>query len=1050
MAHLDRDLVEGLGRVGVALDGVLRHHVGIGAVLGMGLGHGEIHLGAAVAGLDLGRDVLSAAGDGEAHGGSGFALGLLPHLGDGERNGDLGHFQGAEFVLGGIDGVVGFLGGAVKGDGVGVLRRARVGDGAGGGHGSGLAIEQAVDPGCQLGALDLGGAALQGLAVIGLGGVAGGDGQRGRGDGQGTLLQLDVCEDIRHVCSFGVEDGVVSDFVVLAIVSHMDDVLAAGGHSLEGEALGQAGGRDLLLAGAVAGEGRAVVDLLIGRRGEGDLGVVLGDRQGAELFLNGVVVLIDAAPVLDAVGVVAGAHFGLRTGGGDFDLALIRSDQAGDAGLVLGQRLSIVRLGVAAGGDGDFLGQDLQAAGTDVEADAVVDVLRQTAVAQGEGVVVLIGVGLLDGHIAKAGRIRVMHKAVLRKEGGPDRVQVFFLVLGMADLHVIRNAFAAVGEAGFAGQAVVDLADPAVRLHTDSDVDLQHLDGAVEIMDLVVIAVPADAFDDCGGGRYHADARVLAAGLAALGLRVSVIAQGDVFEGMAAHQAFDLYLTVQLVRQGPKRAVILLADAVGGDGQTPLIAQGEHQFVTRGVVRGLGIGQRRAFHGLVQLPIRHRRAGQRVGVAFLQRRGIRVGNGLPVHVDEVHGDGGAAELGVVEHHNVLALIRAQGQGFLLGVREVLLAVDLHGYGSGDDGIGVRILRSFIGRMHPLALVGGIGGLRAVVQHIIHRVADFARLLHIDEGDLVGAGLECNGFAGHIRAVAGDGDRLFGDLTAHHVVGVAHRSGGRQLLARVAHIEDRVAQRLQRPVGIEGDVRGDGRGPVVRIPVLCEPADEAVAGLGGIGGLRRSLVFLHALGFDGRRAAVQLKAHRVGGGDPLGVEDQFAVGHFVKGVFCPQALIRVPTAPGVVAVHPALIRGGRPDVGGLVDVGAEFYVFDQFNPGSEIFVLDGISLSVIIEVPGVILVGTLSCALALIPHIAVDGVVVITVTAPAFPGLAVQAGLGVLVIVRVFEVDVQRIGGIAGSPGRCIGHGRGVAIRQKIFRYVALYSIFDIARGVALF
>ena len=61
----------------------------------------------------------------------------------------------------------------------------------------------------------------------------------------------------------------------------------------------------------------------------------------------------------------------------------------------------------------------------------------------------------------------------------------------MADQDIVLNALAAVGEAGFIFRPVIDVADPAVRLNTDGDVDLRHFQRAADVTDRVVVAACA-------------------------------------------------------------------------------------------------------------------------------------------------------------------------------------------------------------------------------------------------------------------------------------------------------------------------------------------------------------------------------------------------------------------------------------------------------------------------------------------------------------------------------------------------------------------------------
>ena len=59
----------------------------------------------------------------------------------------------------------------------------------------------------------------------------------------------------------------------------------------------------------------------------------------------------------------------------------------------------------------------------------------------------------------------------------------------MADHDVIIDIFRTVGEAGLVFGAVIDVASPAVRLDTDGDVNLGHLECAADVTNFVVVRV---------------------------------------------------------------------------------------------------------------------------------------------------------------------------------------------------------------------------------------------------------------------------------------------------------------------------------------------------------------------------------------------------------------------------------------------------------------------------------------------------------------------------------------------------------------------------------
>ena len=107
----------------------------------------------------------------------------------------------------------------------------------------------------------------------------------------------------------------------------------------------------------------------------GDLQLRIRNRQGAEFFLYNIVFRVNFAPV-DGVGILRAARIGDRAVRGDGDLAFIRRNETGDGCIRLRQRRAVIRLLCAAGGDRQLGREDLQTAGTDVQADAVVRILR--------------------------------------------------------------------------------------------------------------------------------------------------------------------------------------------------------------------------------------------------------------------------------------------------------------------------------------------------------------------------------------------------------------------------------------------------------------------------------------------------------------------------------------------------------------------------------------------------------------------------------------------------------------------------------------------------
>ena len=92
-----------------------------------------------------------------------------------------------------------------------------------------------------------------------------------------------------------------------------------------------------------------------------------------ELLNDSIVARINSAPN-NAARIVAASDFCLGSCCGNGDLSIICRNQAGDGCLVLRQCRAVISPGSRAGGDCHLGRQDLQAAGTYVEAYAVVAV----------------------------------------------------------------------------------------------------------------------------------------------------------------------------------------------------------------------------------------------------------------------------------------------------------------------------------------------------------------------------------------------------------------------------------------------------------------------------------------------------------------------------------------------------------------------------------------------------------------------------------------------------------------------------------------------------
>ena len=74
----------------------------------------------------------------------------------------------------------------------------------------------------------------------------------------------------------------------------------------------------------------------------------------------------------DGIGITAVSDFRLGAGCGHCNLTIVRFYQAGDSGFVVRQRLTVIHPISRSRRDGDFCGEDLQTARSDVQAHAVV------------------------------------------------------------------------------------------------------------------------------------------------------------------------------------------------------------------------------------------------------------------------------------------------------------------------------------------------------------------------------------------------------------------------------------------------------------------------------------------------------------------------------------------------------------------------------------------------------------------------------------------------------------------------------------------------------
>ena len=743
------------------------------------------------------------------------------------------------------------------------------------------------------------------------------------------------------------------------------------------------GGNGLAVAGDGGDEGTAfllgtAINLLnVLHR---DLQLAAGHRQDAEILRDLIVIRIDSSPI-DGVSVIAVTDRDLAAGGGNRYFTFIGFDQAIDAGFVLGQGCAVVGFFSRARGDRHRLGLDLQAAGTDVDADAVVVIFREFRKGQSIFKVGIVpGVALRNADIAQTNGSGIIGRLGLHRI--PHVIQILCRVARMADDHVIRDSLGRVSKAGLLFRAVIDVPGPAVGLNADGDVDLCHLQGAADVLYRVIWIA-------CGAGIRNAGERSILRGHGGdtgidaanrvLGIGI-VIIKRDPHQGMLRQQAFHNDLIGQRFGNRQSRPVILLAAAYRRYGDLLLVEQGELQtgcgvFVGDLVTVASGSPVvRGADDGLVQLPSGNGGAGEGKGLADLQVLDIRsrARNGVAGHIHKVHRDGSIFKAGVVEVEDVRLRAGGEDKGLLHGIRIELDPVQLgmgcikrfiiHCRCHFDDGGGVA------GDVfhHLFFCHRDIPGKLFRIQDILHRIAGGIRLSAVHKGDHILAVRlgQDQGIAVFLGAVSCYCDGRFGDRLSRHVVGVGHDLilSHRVVLFSIVHITDRIGNGLAAPVGINSGIRRDLGIPVEEgVPLRGGiPAFEDMASLSG----RRLrggdlLVLLYRLGIIYGCSIIAVhKRDRVRRRSPLGVEHQSYTAirstgrHLAEYVRISFALsIVIPAREGIITVHSALSLSGRPVISAAGNGRIVFDVGNRLQFVCAVIILDLIGMTVIIEIVG---------------------------------------------------------------------------------------------------
>ena len=392
----------------------------------------------------------------------------------------------------------------------------------------------------------------------------------------------------------------------------------------------------------------------------------------------------------------------------------------------------------------------------------------------------------------------------------------------MADHDVISTISSCLGrvrEAGIVQLARVRSTSPAVGLDTDGDVDLGHLERAADVANRVVVRVDALTRN---GRILRGHRRGACVDAAVVGRVVCVdVCKRNGRQGVALEQAISGDLTTDSGRQLQLCSVILLACAVGGDGNLLLVEEGVHQgailsdrFGNLDRVRGLGSVVARTLNGLVELPASNRRASQREGLANLQNLRVGASNRIAVHVDEVYRHLHVLVAGVVERDDVLVLVSSQDERLL-----DLVGIELDAIERGHSRIESRI----VNRSSEFDNRGGVArnvlnGLRgrdrgastslAISDDVVHGIGGGIGLCDVHESNFVAIGGKLDRLAVLVRAIPSDGNGRLSDALTDYEVRVANFLIGSNGSAAFIHIVDGVAQRRARPVRIDRSVCSD--------------------------------------------------------------------------------------------------------------------------------------------------------------------------------------------------------------------------------------------------
>ena len=593
------------------------------------------HIGVEAGGVVAGRTLRAAVV------GVGLVLGRdgQGRLGDGEHTRD--NF-GDDIVAGGVLRLVD--GDASEGHVV----LTDVGAGAGSGDtGEGKALNRA-------------GEARDGLlcTVVGLAFGGGGQGDGNGIDGELAGNQGTKRVELGNIFTVGISDR---ERLCKRTVGVYASIGALGGGVLDAQSMAICKTRDRVLS-VTALLSTIVGNLLVSH---GDVERRLGHLKGTEVLDDVVIACLSIVP-RNRIGVIRGS----RLGNGSvccegYRLAL---DKAGDGRLVLGEGGAVVCLGVRTRGDGCVLRVNLQAARTDVDAHAIVVILREVCLSQGDVVVVVARILLCKHHVAKTCGASLDSLGV---NLCPNLIKILVPIALVTDHHVVGNTLGGIGKASLLDSAVVDVASPAVGLDTDGDVDLGHLERATDIVERIVV-VGMRRIGLCVLGRYRRSTRVDAT---IVGRVVNIgIGEADACQALARGQTLNYHLTVKRLGQSQCGAVILLAVARSRNGDLLLIVDGALEAIRGNSlsdlvgIAGLVSVKARSLNCRVEFPSRNGRTAQGERLADLQVLSVGGGNCIAVHVHVMNFHGRVLIAGVVECKDVCLLACGQNQRLLDRIR----------------------------------------------------------------------------------------------------------------------------------------------------------------------------------------------------------------------------------------------------------------------------------------------------------------------------------------------------------------------------------------------